>query len=592
MAISTSIRPRASSERARVIHLLTEAPRVVGIAFPDDGWLCAALWSSGRMPVWCNDGDPSHANSVLKRLGLPPLGSETPDALVGADLQLDRTVSPAFSALPAPEEEQPLVTILICTYNRADMIMEALHSAHIQTWPREIVVVNDGSDDGTRELLDELDGKDGLRIIHQENSGKPTALNVGLAAAKGKAVLVLDDDDRLTPGALHILATALFSNPLLGCVIGDTMIFKGETGEPIKYRPATRVPPGIAEHALLQQVPGMPGASLIRMSTQRAAGPYDPDLIRGQDMDMYLRLSRAGDIQGVPIPTFWYRSHDGLRGSAAGQWKKSDRGLHDDRFMACVAPVFARRFTEMGEITDRPLSHSWALGLHLRRLPDLAVSELDRWPGPHSQREAWIRTQVGLPSQVRTDTESVLIIDDGDPGALQTTLERHTGNKNVWVNLEVPRDPLGSVRLFWPGNYGAQERLHQWFRGPAPIHVRLSSDPIWAPPSIDSTRWFPDVDSVNAVLALTAALGWPEPNRFRLGFNTAEHELVIHSREARALLQEGHSDAALKAILTIVRNYPTWPGGWYMAGEGFQLRGETDRAQTWFARVESIRSVS
>ena len=592
MAISTSVRPRAANERARVTQLLAKAPRVVGITFADDGWLAATLWASGRMPVWCCDADPAPANAVLERLGLPQLGSEQPEAYVSAELCLDREVTPAVAALPAPDGEQPLVTILICTYNRAHMIMDALNSAIIQSWPREIVVVNDGSDDGTRELLDPLDGRNGIRVIHQPNGGKPHALNAGLAAAKGQAVLVLDDDDHLTPGALHVLATALFSNPLLGCVIGDTMVFDGETGEPLKYRPATRVPPAVAEHALIQQVPGMPGASLIRMSTQRAAGNYDPKLIRGQDMDMYLRLSRAGDIQGIPIPTFWYRSHDGLRGSAAGQWKKSDRAHHDDRFMACVSPVFARRFAELGEIPDRALSHSWALGLHLRRLSDLATTELNRWPGPHSQREAWIRKQVGLPSQIRTDAESLLIVDDGDPGALQQTLHNHANGKNVWVNLEVPRDPLGHVRLFWPGTYGARERLHEWFKGPGAIHLRLSSDPKWAPPAIDSVRWFPDLGSIDSALALTAALGWPEPERPRLGLRSTPHPLVVRAREARSLLDSNQAESALKVILPILRAFPTWPGAWRLAAEGFALRGDPHKAQEWFDRVESIRSAS
>jgi len=592
MAIPTSIRPRAANERARLIQLLAEAPRVVGISFPDDGWLCAALWASGRMPVWSNDGDPDKPNSVLKGLGLPPLGQEIPEAYVSADLQLDRASTPTIAALPAPEGKQPLVTILICTYNRAHLIHEALESATIQTWPREIVVVNDGSDDGTHEILDKIDGTDGIRVIHQENGGKPSALNVGLAAAKGQAVLVLDDDDRLTPGALHILATALFQNPKLGCVIGDTMVFNGETGAPMTYRPATRVPPSTAEHALLQQVPGMPGASLIRMSTQRAAGSYDPGLIRGQDMDMYLRLSRAGYIQGVPIPTFWYRSHDGLRGPASGQWKKSNRALHDDRFMACVAPVFAHRFASMGPIPDRNLAHSWALGLHLRRLSEVAVTELKRWPGPHSQREAWIRTQMGLPSQVCSNTESVLVVDDGDPGALEATLENHSKHKSVWVNLEVPRDPLGSIRLFWPGNYAARERLQHWFKGPVPIHVRLSSDPSWAPPPIDSIRWFPDVDSVDAVLAVSAALGWSSPNRTRQGRHRAEDTLVNQTYRAREFLNQGHADSALTIVIDIVRAYPTWPGGWHLAAEGFLMKGEPERARAWLKRVESIRSAS
>ncbi len=592
MAISIQVRPRAQTERARALQLLATAPRVVGIAFADDGWLCAALWSSGRMPVWCNDSDPKAVNALLHRMGLPPLGNEKPEAMVNAQYQLDRPCTAATGPLPKPGSKLPLVTILICTYNRAHMIEDALSSARIQTWPREIVVVNDGSDDGTKALLDGLDGQDGIRVLHQENGGKPSALNAGLAASRGEAVLVLDDDDRLMPGALHVLGTALFNNPLVGCVIGDTLMFNGDTGEAMKYRPATRVGPGTAEHMILQQVPGLPGASLIRMSTQRAAGRYDPQLIRGQDMDMYLRLGRAGDIQGIPLPTFWYRSHDGLRGSATGQWKKSNRALHDDRFMACVSPVFEKRYREMGEIADRTLSHSWALGLHLRRLPELARKELGRWQEPFNEREAWVRQLVGLQSKRIQPKESLLVIDDGDPGALEDTLYRHAKDRSVWVNLEVPRDPLGSVRLFWPGTYGARENPKDWFKGPCPIHIRLTSDPAWSPPPIESADWIPNLPSTEALHALRAAMGWPSPKPVRKGLVHNVRPLVQQIFEARKHLQEGQADPALQRILPIIRTLPTWPGGWKLAAEGFLLRGDERLAQQWLNRIENIRSAS
>ena len=592
MAISIPVRPRAQTERARAIQLLANAPRVVGISFADDGWLSAALWSSGRVPVWCNDADPTPVNALLQSVGLPPLGNESPETLVDAQYQLDRPCTPDAGPLPPPKQDVPLVTILICTYNRAHMIEEALSSARQQTWPREIVVVNDGSTDGTHELLDGLDGQDGIRVLHKNNGGKPTALNAGLAASKGEAVLVLDDDDKLMPGALHVLGTALFNNPMLGCVIGDTLVFKGDTGEPSKYRPATRVGPGTAEHMILQQVPGLPGASLIRMSTQRAVGSYDPQLIRGQDMDMYLRLSRAGDIQGVPLPTFWYRSHDGLRGSSTGQWKKSNRALHDDRFMACVTPTFEQRYREMGEISDRTLSHSWALGLHLRRLPKLAINELQRWKAPHNEREAWVRNLVGMPSKLAKPNQSLLVIDDGNPGALEDTLYRHAKDRSLWVNLEVPRDPLGSVRLFWPGNYGARENLGSWFKGPGDIHLRLSSDPTWEPPSLNSATWIPDLPSVQALFALCAALDWTRPEAHRKGLEHKMSDIVLQICKARALLNARDANAALQVILPVVRALPTWPGGWKLAGEGFMLRGDERLAKQWLDRIENIRSAS
>jgi len=563
---------------------------VVGIGEYDDGWLSAIMWISGRTPVWCNAGDPTHAQSVLKTLGLPPLGTDTPDAIIDGDLQLDRAVVAGHAKLPQPSGEQPLVTILICTYNRRHLIEEAINSAQAQTWPREILIVNDGSDDGTAELLDELDGRDGIRVIHKSNGGKPSALNVGIEAAQGDSLIVLDDDDRLCPGALHVLGRMLADNPTASVVSGDTVCFQDASGRPHEYMPATRLPPRTAAQSVVQQVPAMPGASLIRMSAQREAGLYDLALIRGQDMDMYLRLSWVGDLLTVPLPTFFYRAHDGLRGSAAGQWRPSNTADHMDRFMACVSPIFESRYQSISPITERELGHCWALGLHLRRLPEAAKAEMMRWPAPHTEREVWMREQVGVPSELHSPAETLLVIDDGDEGALEHTLERHLDSQALWVNLEVPRDPLGHIRLYWSGEYAARENIRQWCKGPGKIHLRLTSAPEWAPAAISSVRWFPHIPAVDAVIALAAALDWPPPERTRTGLRQPLHPFAVAATETRQLLRAGLPDKALARLIPLLKAAPAWPGGWTMTGEAFALRKEHEKAKEWFDRVERLQA--
>ena len=591
MAIPTGIRPRSDHERRCLHQLLHDAPRVVGIGCHDDGWLAACLWISGRVPVWCSHTSPDFAQAVLARLGLPPLGQGTPEAIIKSELKLDRPCKPAYGPLPPPPSDMPLVTVLICTYNRVHMITEAIDSARMQTWPREILIVNDGSDDGSAELLDRLDGTDGIRVIHKTNGGKPSALNVGVSAASGDALIVLDDDDRLAAGALHVLGHVMVNNPHLGVINGDTLCFHGDSGAPKVYMPASRLPSKTGGEAVLQQVPAMPGASLIRMSTQLAAGAYDTRLIRGQDMDMYLRLSRHGGIETVPFPTFFYRSHDGPRGSAAGQWRRSETETHEDRFMACVSPVFLERYREAQPIIDRAMGHCWGLGLHLRRLPDEARLELERWPAPHSPREAWMREQVGVTCTQDQAEASLLVVDDGDPGALEATLENHAKARALWINLEVPRDPLGNIRLYWQGEYAARARLHRWFSGPSPIHLALSSAPDWAPPPVTSAAWFPDLDAVDAVLALAAAKGWPMPKRIRHGNRSPIHPHVVSLCEVRAHLNADHPEHALVALLPVMKDLPTWPGVWLLAGEAYARRGDTDKAQAWFDRVEGLGAV-
>jgi glycosyltransferase involved in cell wall biosynthesis len=590
MAISLGLRPRNDHERRRVHKLVYDAPEIVGIGAPDDGWLSAIMWISGRVPVWCNDGDPSHAQQVLKSLGLPPLGKGTPQAIIDADLSLDRAAPAGHRPLPAPQGDLPMVTILICTYNRRNMIKEAIDSARAQTWPREILIVNDGSDDGTAELLDGLDGVDGIRVIHKPNGGKPSALNVGIEAANGDSLIVLDDDDRLCPGALHVLGRSLMNHPEASVVSGDTICFHGKSGRPKVYMPAARLPPRTAAQGVVQQVPAMPGASLIRMSAQRKAGLYNLALIRGQDMDMYLRLSWVGDLLTVPLPTFFYRAHDGLRGSAAGQWRPSDKENHDDKFMACVTPIFEARYRDITPIMDRDMSHCWALGLHLRRLPDAAKAEMLRWPGPHTDREIWMRDQVGVPSERHQPKETLLVVDDGDEGALEHTLEQHLDGQSLWVNLEVPRDPLGNVRLYWSGEYAARENLKQWCQGPGPIVVRLSSAPSWAPPSIASANWFPSVPSVDAIFMLAAAMDWDLPKRTRPGLRQPLHSLADAAIQTRRHLSAGQPDLALRSLLPVLKQAPTWPGGWKMAGEAYALRDDHQKAKVWFDRVERLQA--
>ena len=153
----------------------------------------------------------------------------------------------------------------------------------------------------TDETARVLDAMDEVRVIHQENKGKPCALNAGLKRVRGEAVLVLDDDDLLLPGALNVLGHALFQDPSLAVVYGDSILFE-DSGERFSYWPGLRYPSDMMQAAVLQQIPCATGATLIRMSVQREVGEYDERLKRGEDMTM-LRLSQHGRME-VPLPTF------------------------------------------------------------------------------------------------------------------------------------------------------------------------------------------------------------------------------------------------------------------------------------------------
>ena len=88
----------------------------------------------------------------------------------------------------------PEFSVVIPTYNRLDYLKQALSSVWAQTFTDyEIIVVDDGSNDGTREYLHGLRSK--LRILSQPNSGPGAARNIGLREAQGDYIALLDSDD-------------------------------------------------------------------------------------------------------------------------------------------------------------------------------------------------------------------------------------------------------------------------------------------------------------------------------------------------------------------------------------------------------------
>ena len=91
----------------------------------------------------------------------------------------------------------PAISVVLATYNRADRLRVCLDALDRQTCPLddyEVVVVDDGSSDRTRELLESYRPRYRFRPIHQSNTGQPRALNRGVESAQGRFCLLLDDD--------------------------------------------------------------------------------------------------------------------------------------------------------------------------------------------------------------------------------------------------------------------------------------------------------------------------------------------------------------------------------------------------------------
>jgi len=218
--------------------------------------------------------------------------------------------------MPAPAS-LPKVTVVVPTYNRAYIIGEALASALQQTYPNfEILVVDDGSSDNTREIVEGL-RSDKIRYFrHEKNRGCSAAYNTGIAAAQGQMVAFLDSDDVWKPDFLEKLVGFLQKHPEADVVFCDTEI----TGDSM-YVPSlmalmksfSRVlqeQPPADEYivtgrqmyvCLLEEVPIKPTAVLIRREMFDKAGTFDEAWPSGTDWDLFLRFSRCACFGYIPL---------------------------------------------------------------------------------------------------------------------------------------------------------------------------------------------------------------------------------------------------------------------------------------------------
>lgn len=167
-------------------------------------------WSVAKLPfVSSRMPDPEAALSVLEALW--------PD-----------TGKTCCLAEPVSREMKVALSVIIPSYNNEQYVTGCVRSVLDQQTeiPFEVIVVNDGSKDGTRELLDSTFGDDPrVRIIHQENQGLSGARNTGIDVAAGTYLLFVDSDDKLLPGAIDALMTTALRHDAQMVCGGYTCLF-------------------------------------------------------------------------------------------------------------------------------------------------------------------------------------------------------------------------------------------------------------------------------------------------------------------------------------------------------------------------------
>ncbi|HUW56389.1 MAG TPA: glycosyltransferase family 2 protein [Planctomycetota bacterium] len=203
------------------------------------------------------------------------------------------------------ERTQPLISIVIPAYNRAVKIVEALDSVQEQTYTNwEAVVVDDGSTDGTPEVVERLAASDPrIRLVrHKTNRGAQAARNTGIRASRGPWIAFLDSDDQYLANSLEIrLDTARREN--VRVVYSDCYVV--EPDRLPRAMKVLRLSGDIYPELLRRQGPMFQGLLVAREALEMIGG-LDEKIERFQEWETSIRLARHHEFSFLPMPTFIY----------------------------------------------------------------------------------------------------------------------------------------------------------------------------------------------------------------------------------------------------------------------------------------------
>jgi glycosyltransferase involved in cell wall biosynthesis len=196
--------------------------------------------------------------------------------------------------------DQFLVSVIIPVYNGEAFLAEAVESIQQQDHrPLEIIIVDDGSTDGTKKIAASFE--DNIRYTYQHHSGPVVARNQGLRMAHGDVIGFLDADDLWLRNSLRLRLVRLVCDPSVEIVIGHTQIIRQRgvsDGKP-RFEKYRRPWPALSL-----------GSAIIRKPVFDKVGLFDHTLPFGEDVDWFLRAQEFGiSMKIIQEVTQYYRRH-------------------------------------------------------------------------------------------------------------------------------------------------------------------------------------------------------------------------------------------------------------------------------------------
>jgi glycosyltransferase involved in cell wall biosynthesis len=271
------------------------------------------------------------------------------------------------------DSQQPKVSVVIPTKNRRELLRETLASVMTQSYPNwEAIVVDDGSNDGTEELVKATAFADQrVRFVRRERKppGAPTCRNIGLSLASGDYVIYLDSDDLLGTSCLERRIEIMKLNPKVDFAVFQSRVFRSVPGDTHFFWNMFTAENDV-DRFLRTDVPWQTAGSIWLKKSLLRLGPWDERALSWQDWEFHIRAIISG-LNYIRVPeadSFWRAVAPGSISHSANSKR---RVFNRVRLLKNLA-LFLESKHEMTAYRRRVLEiiffrHAFASGLSLTR---------------------------------------------------------------------------------------------------------------------------------------------------------------------------------------------------------------------------------
>lgn len=240
-------------------------------------------------------------------------------------------------------EEIP-ISVVMSVYNGERYLTLAITSILKQTFKDfEFIIVDDGSTDRSLKIIRKFEKKDSrIRVLVQKNQGLAAALNNGIAMARGKYIVRMDDDDISLPNRLELQYKYMEAHPEVAASSGKVIVINKWGDEYTEWQPEENSSKIDFNHINYGDTSLSHPASIIRKTAWEAVGGYSCDVRYAEDLDLWLKLGEHGVLANQSKPLIQYRMHNNF---ASGVHRKEQcqdvllavnrarqrRGITDDK---------------------------------------------------------------------------------------------------------------------------------------------------------------------------------------------------------------------------------------------------------------------